>query len=184
MNFSETHKEHVSAGTPKISVIVPVYKVEKYLAECIESVLAQTFRDFELILVDDGSPDDCGKICDDYAARDSRVRVFHKENGGVTSARRLGVERSRADWITFVDADDIIFPNALADLLNIVETEEKSGDPVDLAQMGIVRFSGVPEIAYAKTGGGYFSANSEALRRYRHVFRGVGEREMAVRSVR
>ncbi|MGN0884695.1 MAG: glycosyltransferase family 2 protein [Candidatus Spyradosoma sp.] len=101
---------------PKISVIVPVYKVEKYLPECIESVLAQTFMDFELILVDDGSPDNSGAICDAYVARDPRIRVFHKENGGVTSARRLGVERSRGEWITFVDSDDKLFPNALRDL--------------------------------------------------------------------
>lgn len=105
-----------SKATPAVSVVVPVYKTEKYLAECIESVLAQTFEDFEMILVDDGSPDNSGKICDDYAARDSRIRVFHKGNGGVTSARRLGVERSRAEWITFVDSDDKLFPNALRDL--------------------------------------------------------------------
>lgn len=98
---------------PKISVIVPVYKVEKYLPECIESVLAQTFTDFELILVDDGSPDNCGAICDAYAARDPRIRVFHKENGGVTSARRLGVERSRGEWIAFVDSDDVVSTDAL-----------------------------------------------------------------------
>ena len=109
------------APPPKISVIVPVYKVEKYLPECIESVLAQTFTDFELILVDDGSPDNCGTICDAYAARDPRVRVFHKENGGVTSARRLGVERSRGEWITFVDSDDKLFPNAFHDLSTTAE---------------------------------------------------------------
>ena len=96
---------------PKISVIVPVYKVEKYLPECIESVLAQTFTDFELILVDDGSPDNSGKICDDYATRDSRIRVFHKENGGVSSARNLGLDNARGEWIGFVDPDDWIEPD-------------------------------------------------------------------------
>ncbi len=109
---------HFAEATPVVSVIVPVYKTERYLAECIESVLAQTFEDFEMILVDDGSPDNSGKICDDYAARDPRIRVFHEENGGVTSARRLGVERSRAEWIMFVDSDDKLFPNALRDLLD------------------------------------------------------------------
>ena len=104
-------------ANPAVSVIIPVYKTEKYLAECIESVLAQTFEDFEMILVDDGTPDDSGKICDTYAARDPRIRVFHKENGGVTSARRFGVERSRGEWITFVDSDDKLFPNALRDLM-------------------------------------------------------------------
>lgn len=93
-------------SAPKISVIVPVYKVEKYLPECIESVLAQTFTDFELILVDDGSPDDSGKICDAYAARDPRIRVFHKENGGVSSARNLGLDYARGEWVAFVDSDD------------------------------------------------------------------------------
>ena len=95
-------------NAPKVSVIVPVYKVEKYLPACIESVLAQTFPDFELILVDDGSPDNSGKICDDYAARDPRIRVFHKENGGVSSARNLGLDNARGEWIAFVDPDDWI----------------------------------------------------------------------------
>ena len=94
--------------SPKVSVIVPVYKVEKYLPECIESVLAQTFPDFELLLVDDGSPDNSGKICDDYAARDPRIRVFHKENGGVSSARNLGLDNARGEWIAFVDSDDTV----------------------------------------------------------------------------
>ena len=95
-------------SAPKISVIVPVYKVEKYLPECIESVLAQTFTDFELILVDDGSPDNCGAICDAYAARDPRIRVFHKQNGGVSSARNLGLDHARGEWIAFVDSDDTV----------------------------------------------------------------------------
>lgn len=75
---------------PEISVIIPVYKVETYLRRCIDSILAQTFTDFELILVDDGSPDGCPAICDEYAERDARVRVIHKENGGVSSARNAG----------------------------------------------------------------------------------------------
>jgi len=97
-----------SQNAPKISVIVPVFNVEKYLRECVDSVLAQTFKDFELILVDDGSPDNSGKICDEYATKDSRVRVFHKANGGVSSARNLGLENVRGEWITFVDPDDWI----------------------------------------------------------------------------
>lgn len=91
---------------PKISVIVPVYNAEKYLHRCIDSILAQTFTDFELLLIDDGSKDRSGAICDEYAVKDSRVRVFHKENGGSTSARALGVNNSQADWLTFVDSDD------------------------------------------------------------------------------
>ena len=93
-----------------ISIIIPVYKAEKYLHRCVESILAQTFTDFELLLVDDGSPDRSGDICDQYAAADPRVRVFHKPNGGVSSARNLGIDNARGEWITFVDADDYISP--------------------------------------------------------------------------
>lgn len=93
---------------PKISVIVPVYNTEKYLNRCIDSILAQTFTDFELLLIDDGSKDNSGTICDEYAAKDSRVRVFHKENGGVSSARKLGLDNAQGEWITFVDSDDRI----------------------------------------------------------------------------
>ncbi|MBR5282460.1 MAG: glycosyltransferase [Alistipes sp.] len=99
-----------------ISVIVPVYNTEKFLDECIQSILAQTFTDFELLLIDDGSMDSSGVICDKYAADDSRVKVFHKENGGVTSARRLGVEQSKGDFVLFVDSDDTITNTALHSL--------------------------------------------------------------------
>lgn len=92
----------------ELSVIVPVYKSEQFLHRCIDSILAQSFTDFELLLVDDGSPDNCGAICDDYAARDNRVHVFHKVNGGVCSARNLGIEQAQGVWITFVDSDDWI----------------------------------------------------------------------------
>lgn len=98
---------------PKISVIVPIYKAEKYLHRCIDSVLAQTFTDFELILIDDGSPDGSGAICDEYAKKDKRVKVIHKENGGVTAARADGVKNSLGEFITFVDADDTIPINTL-----------------------------------------------------------------------
>lgn len=104
-------------NNPKISVIVPVYNVEKYLSRCIDSILAQTFTDFELLLIDDGSKDKSGNICDEYAKKDSRIRVFHKENGGVSSARNLGLDNAEGEWILFVDADDWIeqdyFPSHL-----------------------------------------------------------------------
>lgn len=90
----------------KISVIVPIYNVEKYLPHCIESILAQTFTDFELLLVDDGSTDGSGWICDTYAQTDSRVKFFHTENKGVSAARNLGIKEASADWICFVDSDD------------------------------------------------------------------------------
>ena len=92
----------------KISVIVPVYNAEKYLYRCIDSILAQTFTDFELLLVNDGSKDNSGKICDEYAAKDSRVRVFHKENGGVSSARNVGLDNVKGEWVTFCDSDDSV----------------------------------------------------------------------------
>lgn len=89
-----------------ISVIVPIYNTEKYLDRCIQSILSQTYTDFELLLIDDGSTDNSGTICDQYAAKDSRIRVFHKANGGVSSARNLGLDNACGEWITFVDADD------------------------------------------------------------------------------
>lgn len=91
---------------PEISVIVPVYKVESYLHSCVDSILSQTFSDLELLLVDDGSPDNCGIICDEYAAKDPRVRVIHKKNGGLSSARNAGVESARGEYICFIDSDD------------------------------------------------------------------------------
>ena len=95
-----------------ISVIVPTYKVEPCLKECIDSVLNQTFTDFELVLVDDGSPDNCPKICDDYAKKDNRVIVIHKENGGISSARNAGLDyvfaNSNSDYISFIDDDDYV----------------------------------------------------------------------------
>lgn len=89
-----------------ISIIVPVYKAEKYLHRCIDSILAQSYTDFELLLINDGSPDKSGQICDSYAAKDSRVLVFHKANRGVSSARNLGLENARGEWVTFIDSDD------------------------------------------------------------------------------
>lgn len=90
----------------KISVIVPVYNVEKYICRCIDSILLQKFTDFELILVDDGSPDNCGEICDKYAIIDKRVRVLHQKNGGVSRARNNAMEIAQGEYITFVDSDD------------------------------------------------------------------------------
>lgn len=108
---------------PLISVIVPVYNVEKYLHACLDSILAQTFTDFELILVDDGSPDSSGKICDEYAEKDSRIRVFHQENQGQAAARNYGVTLAKADWISFVDSDDIIHPQMIELLFAALKKE-------------------------------------------------------------
>lgn len=93
---------------PKISIIVPVYNVGKYLRRCIDSILAQSFPDFELLLIDDGSTDNSGEICDEYASKDLRIKVFHKENGGVSSARNVGLDNVCGEWVAFIDADDEI----------------------------------------------------------------------------
>lgn len=95
-------------GKPNISVVVPIYKVEKYLSRCVDSILDQTFRNLEVILVDDGSPDRCGEICDNYAKNDRRVKVIHKSNGGLSSARNAGIEEASGEYIAFIDSDDWI----------------------------------------------------------------------------
>lgn len=101
-------------NNPKISIIVPVYKVEKYLRQCVDSILGQTFEDWECILIDDGSPDDSGSICDEYAQKDSRFRVIHKENGGVSSARNVGISQMKGEFVCFFDADDELYNHSLA----------------------------------------------------------------------
>lgn len=123
---------------PVISVIVPVYRVEKYIHRCVDSILAQTFSDFELILVDDGSPDNCGAICDKYAQKDSRVIVLHQENGGLSAARNVGIDwafaNSNSQWLTFVDSDDWIVSDYLqclyahSDIADIVTCKHKCYD--------------------------------------------------------
>ena len=106
--MQEQHKKQ-----PEISIIVPVYKTERFLSACISSILAQTFTDFELILVDDGSPDNCPALCDAAAKRDSRVWVIHKQNGGVSTARNAGLDAAQGNWIAFVDSDDTVEPEYL-----------------------------------------------------------------------
>lgn len=98
---------------PEVSVVVPAYKVEPYLRQCVDSVLAQTFTDYELILVDDGSPDACGEICDEYAAQDGRIRVIHQENGGLGKARNTGMDQAVGKYLIFLDSDDYWLPDTL-----------------------------------------------------------------------
>lgn len=104
--------------TVTISIIVPVYKAEKYLYDCLNSILSQKFKDFELLLIDDGSPDKSGEICEEYAKKDERIRVFHVENGGVGRARNIGIDNSMGQWIVFVDADDILLSSYLQMLMS------------------------------------------------------------------
>lgn len=112
---------------PRISVIVPVYRVEDYLDVCVESVQRQSFTDWELILVDDGSPDGCGEICDNWAARDSRIQVIHQTNGGLSAARNSGVKAARGEWLAFLDSDDWWDPAFLEEMLQGLQ---ESGAPL------------------------------------------------------
>lgn len=109
---------------PKLSVIIPIYKVEKYLRQCLDSVVNQTYRNLEIILIDDGSPDNCGAICDEYAAKDNRIIVIHKENGGVSSARNEGLRIASGKWVTFVDPDDWCELNYYEMLINSLHQNE------------------------------------------------------------
>lgn len=119
---------------PKLSVIVPVYKVEAYLEKCVSSILNQIFQDFEVILVDDGSPDNCGAICDKLAKTDCRIKVIHKKNGGLSDARNVGIEAAKGEYIGFVDSDDWIAPEMYEKLMQAA-CESKA----DIAVCGVYR---------------------------------------------
>lgn len=109
---------------PKISIIVPIYKVEQYIHNCINSILSQTFTDFEVILVDDGSPDHCGNICDQYALNNNCIKVIHKSNGGISSARNAGLDAACGDYIAFVDGDDYIDQNMYSILFSYAQSTD------------------------------------------------------------
>ncbi len=118
-----------------ISIIVPVYKVEEYIRECLDSIINQTYTNLEIILVDDGSPDDCGKICDEYAAKDSRIKVIHQQNGGLSAARNAGLDIASGGYIGFVDSDDFIELNMYKELHKcLIEND------ADMSICGIKRF--------------------------------------------
>ena len=117
-----------------ISIIVPVYKVEKYLEKCVNSILKQTYTNLEIILVDDGSPDKCGQLCDELAKTDDRIKVFHKENGGLSDARNYGVERANGEYIGFVDSADYIHECMYEELYKAIK---KSG--TSIAECGVTR---------------------------------------------
>lgn len=120
---------------PQISVIVPIYKVEKYLSECVDSLTSQTFRDIEIILVDDGSPDGCGAMCDEFATQDDRIRVIHKKNGGLSSARNTGINAAKGKYICFVDSDDFVADNYCQILYDLLD-----GTEFDYSVGGVYRF--------------------------------------------
>lgn len=122
-----------------ISVIVPIYKVEKYLDACVKSIVSQTYQQLEIILVDDGSPDQCGEICDTWAKKDERIAVYHKENGGLSDARNYGTERAHGKYITFVDSDDVIAPDFISYLYDLLRV-----NGADAACCDYVRFEADP----------------------------------------
>lgn len=130
---------------PKISVIVAAYKVEKYLPKCVDSILAQTYKKLEVILVDDGSPDSSGAICDEYASKDNRVRVIHKANGGQSTARNAALDVAQGDYIGFIDGDDWIEPDMYDVLLGVMQEES-----AEIVQCGWYKVSpeGVKECPY------------------------------------
>lgn len=128
---------------PKVSIIVPVYKVEKYLNRCVDSILAQTFTDFECILVDDGSPDGCPAICDEYAKKDNRIKVIHQENKGVSAARNAGLDAALGEWIGFVDSDDWIEKDMYEKLIPLSQD-----NGVDIIQFDYVPFGDESLITY------------------------------------
>lgn len=114
-----------------ISIIIPVYNVEKFLPECLDSLLSQTYTDFEVILVDDGSPDKSGSICDEYTQKDARIRAIHQKNAGVSAARNNGIEQARGEWVTFIDSDDWVCSNYLQNF----HLDESDG--IDLVIQGL-----------------------------------------------
>lgn len=124
-----------------ISVIVPVYNVEAYLPRCVDSILGQTYRELEIILVDDGSTDRSGLICDAYAEKDGRVRVIHKKNGGLSDARNAGMQIATGGFLAFVDSDDLIAPDMYRRMLEILQTENS-----DIVQCGVIKFSAEDEL--------------------------------------
>lgn len=120
---------------PQLSIIVPVYNVEEYIGECIESIISQSLTDWEMILVDDGSSDDSGKICDVYAGKDERIKVVHKKNGGLSTARNVGLDIARGQYITFIDSDDVIIG---ADVYERVLSEFSESQEIDVVQYDVI----------------------------------------------
>ena len=120
---------------PLISVIVPIYNVEKYLARCVDSIVNQTYKNLEIILVDDGSPDRCPQMCDDYAKKDSRIKVVHKKNGGLSDARNAGMAVATGEYISFIDSDDYVSDDFFECLLDAMNKENS-----DIAECSVVKF--------------------------------------------
>ncbi len=153
-----------------ISIIVPIYKVEKYLRQCLDSVVNQTYRNLEIILIDDGSPDRCGEVCDEYAAKDPRVRVIHKPNEGLSAARNDALEITTGDWILFVDSDDWLEPNLCEEALCTAQAEDVDILMYDLIKedpnIGSRRVYAFPESFVSDDCALVFGMQLSALNRY------------------
>lgn len=147
---------------PKLSVIVPVYNTEKYLRECIDSILSQTFTDFELILVDDGSTDGSGSICDEYASKDPRVQVIHQENGGVTRARKAAMRIATGSWISFIDSDDWI-DSAMFD--SMLEKASNSASQIVICD-GYIEYADQRKVAESLADEGIYDKSAMAQKIY------------------
>lgn len=130
-----------------ISVVVPIYNVEEYLETCIKSIISQTYKNIEIILVDDGSPDNCGKVCDEYAQKDNRIKVIHKENGGLSDARNAGIDIAKGKYITFVDSDDDILTEYIEYLYGLIVNYK--------TKMSIASYTIVSQKKHINIGKGY-----------------------------
>lgn len=142
-----------------VSVIVPVYKVEEYLRECIDSIINQTYKNLEIILVDDGSPDKCGEICEEYARNDSRITVYHKENGGLSDARNYGIKRCNGEYITFVDSDDVIKANLVETLMVLIHKYD-----ADVSASSCVKFTKLPDWSKSSQAEDYSLSTHDIMR--------------------
>ena len=154
--------------TPLISIIVPIYKVEPYLRKCVDSILSQTYTNLEIILVDDGSPDNCGAICDEYARKDSRIRVIHKPNGGLSDARNAGMDLMTGSLVAFVDSDDWIEPQMYQRLYELMTQYDADmafgGVADDVVRDGVVQTVKTSEYGVVP----YAEGKEHAMRRYFH----------------
>lgn len=146
---------------PLVSVIVPIYKTEVYLRECVESILAQTYFNLDIILVDDGSPDRCPSICDEYASFDSRIRVVHKKNGGLSDARNAGLNIAAGKWVVFVDSDDVIAQNMIKTLVDACPDDNTA------TAIGFSRFNNGDQPLYASSSAVVSCADVRTFTRYR-----------------
>ena len=142
----------IKKNNPLVTIIIPVYNVEKFLPQCLDSILSQTFTDWECILIDDGSPDSSGKICDEYATGDSRFKVVHQENSGASTARNIGLLKATGKWINFIDSDDWIDSDTFEVALNIAEKYD-----VDFIQWGIAIEQDGKIIGESRCNNGFFS---------------------------